>query len=136
MTADSLDPRQPRWMRALSRDLVRDILTCGDDRFRVTVERLTEHELAELQAAYDARTGPHDLLGEFAPRLAYDDHVVDLRARIAELRAQASPYVAWLRAFEQRRCRRLCCPALAPHDRTHPLCVVRPALWQDDGDQA
>lgn len=32
------------------------------------------------------------------------------------------------------RCRLLCCPALPPHDRTHPLCLAMPQLW--DGDQA
>lgn len=31
-------------------------------------------------------------------------------------------------------CRLLCCPAAGTHDRTHPLCVVMPLLW--DGDQA
>lgn len=39
-------------------------------------------------------------------------------------------------AARPTRCVRLCCPAVVAHDRTHPLCVVRPRLWQDDGDQA
>ena len=32
------------------------------------------------------------------------------------------------------RCRLLCCPVAAPHDRRHPSCSQGPLLW--DGDQA
>lgn len=40
------------------------------------------------------------------------------------------------RAFEEQRCRRLCCPVAVPHTRVHPCCSQGPRLWQDEGDQA
>jgi len=124
----------PLWRRILSRALRREIDAARNRDIEASLSLLSRDELNELQRVYDARPESQEALADMAGRPLFE---AEIRRLKETLREQSAQFAEALAAFEERRrCRRLCCPAVAPHDRTHPLCVVRPVLWQDDGDQA
>lgn len=99
--------------RGLSAELVHDLQSAGAVPVLEWLEQASDADLALLSRLDGQRRTT-------AARLS--------------LAAAAAPYVEAGRSFEARRCRRLCCPVVVPHDRTHPRCSQGPLLW--DGDQA